>query len=183
MFRRHAFEQAGGYRTCFVDSEDLDLWLRIAEHHALANLPEPVIDYRVHGQQATASGFELQAREVIAAHLSERARAAGRADPLDGLPAPIEEDWLLAHGVARRQISAEIVKSATWFAKVTGRAGHAEQAEALLDAAEARARSEPRPGTLLATVHRARAVRRAEQGRRVRARVERGRARLAERRG
>lgn len=181
MFRRSAFDEAGGYRTCFAETEDLDLWLRIAERHELANLAEPVVGYRMHAEQATVRRLELQALCCVAAHVSARARAAGGPDPLDDAQT-IDERMLLEHGSSRREIAAAVVDSATWLAKVMGRAGYAEQAESLLREVEARARSEPDPGALLATVHRARAARRAEQGRPLRARLERGRALLAERR-
>ncbi|MEA2218614.1 MAG: hypothetical protein QOJ35_1240 [Solirubrobacteraceae bacterium] len=180
MFRRGAFLELGGYRPC-NDAEDLDLWLRFSERHELANLPDPVVAYRIHADQVTTRRIELQTLGVLGAHVAARARREGRPDPLDAAET-IDEDWLLSRGVAPREIGTAVVKSATWLAKVVGRAGYAEQAETLLAGAEARARAQPHPGALLATVHRARATRRAEQGRFVRARYERGRALLAERR-
>ena len=182
MFRRRAFEQVGGYRAAFAETEDLDLWLRLAERHELANLPEPVVEYRLHPDQASVQKLELQALCVVAAHLSARARAGGGPDPLDGAEA-IDEGFLLSLGATPRELTMEMVKSATWLAKVMGHAGYAEEAEALLVEAEARALSEPNPGALLAAVHDVRATRRAEQGQRLRARLERGRAVLARRRG
>jgi hypothetical protein len=179
VFRRDAFERAGGYRR--NDAEDLDLWLRIAEHHELANLPQTVVSYRFHGEQASVVKCELNAFSVVGARFAARERAAGRPDPLDGVDA-IEEDWLLAQGVSPREIAATIVKSQAWLANVVARAGGPEQADALLAAAQARARAEPDGGELLAIVHRARATRRYEQGRPVRARLERGKAALAARR-
>ncbi|MEY2513508.1 MAG: hypothetical protein QOJ89_866 [bacterium] len=181
MFRRSAFDGAGGYRLCFAETEDLDLWMRLAERHELSNLAEPVVAYRLHADQATVRRLETQALCLVAAHMSARARAAGDPDPLDGVAA-IDERWLLEHGVTPREIATAIVASATWLAKLMGRAGYADQAEALLSDVEARVRSEPRPGALLAAVHRARAARRAAQARPLLARLERGRAFLAERR-
>src|SRR5579883_1018190 len=46
--RKAAAERAGGYRAEFVAAEDLDLWLRLAEHGELANLPEALLLYRLH---------------------------------------------------------------------------------------------------------------------------------------
>lgn len=178
-FRRGAFEQAGGYRP-LNDAEDIDLWLRLAERHELANLEQPVVAYRFHGEQVSVVRCELQALGVVAARLAARERAAGRADPLDGVDA-VDEPWLVAHGVAPREIATTVVKSQAWLANVIARAGGPEQADALLAAAQARASAEPGGGDLLAIVHRARATRRYEQGRPVRARLERGRALLTER--
>lgn len=53
VFRREAFERAGGYRNELVDAEDYDLWLRIAERALLANLPEQLLYYRVHSSQVS----------------------------------------------------------------------------------------------------------------------------------
>src|SRR5262245_16106759 len=39
MLRKSAFDRTGGYRATFRVAEDVDLWLRIAEQHQLANLP------------------------------------------------------------------------------------------------------------------------------------------------
>ena len=180
MFRRSAFEQAGGYRD-LNDAEDMDLWLRISERHELAGIPEPVVAYRFHAGQVSVRKCELQALGVVAARLAARERAAGRADPLDGVER-IDEEWLREHGAGALEIATTVVKSQAWLANVIARAGGAEQADALLAAAQARARSQADDGSLLALVHRARATRRYEQGRPVRARLERGRAVLAQRR-
>lgn len=53
LFRREAFEQAGGYRHELVDAEDYDLWLRIADHASLANLSDALLYYRVHSGQVS----------------------------------------------------------------------------------------------------------------------------------
>ena len=43
MLRRHVFEQAGGFREFGdMEAEDWDLWLRIAAHHTIGYLPEPL---------------------------------------------------------------------------------------------------------------------------------------------
>jgi glycosyltransferase involved in cell wall biosynthesis len=48
MIRREALLQAGGYRRQYENSEDLDLWLRLAEVGELANLPDYLLKYRRH---------------------------------------------------------------------------------------------------------------------------------------
>jgi len=180
MFRRTAFEQAGGYRA-LNDAEDIDLWLRIAERHELANLAQPVVSYRVHREQASIAGCEMQALGAVAARFAARERAGGRPDPLHGAD-HVDEDWLRARGVSAGEIAMTVVKSQVWLANVIARAGGTAQAEALLQAAQVRARGAPDDGSLLALVHRARAARRYEQGRPVSARLERGKATLAQRR-
>ena len=51
VMRREALERLGGYRQELVYAEDYDLWLRMSEHYALANLPETLLLYRVHAAQ------------------------------------------------------------------------------------------------------------------------------------
>lgn len=48
MMRREAVQQVGGYDEMFPAAEDLDLWLRLGEIGSLANLPQPLIQYRMH---------------------------------------------------------------------------------------------------------------------------------------
>lgn len=48
MVRRDAVMRVGMYRKAYEWSEDLDLFLRLAEVGKLANLPEPLVKYRIH---------------------------------------------------------------------------------------------------------------------------------------
>ena len=48
MFRKSAVARVGGYRNDYPWSEDLDLFLRLAEIGRLANLPDALVKYRVH---------------------------------------------------------------------------------------------------------------------------------------
>jgi glycosyltransferase involved in cell wall biosynthesis len=48
MIRRAALQRVGGYRTEYEWIEDKDLWLRLAEIGRLANLREPLLQYRIH---------------------------------------------------------------------------------------------------------------------------------------
>lgn len=54
MFRRGVYEAVGGYRPEYEPAEDFDLWMRMAELGRLANLPDPLVRYRVHLQSTTA---------------------------------------------------------------------------------------------------------------------------------
>ena len=65
MMRTAALRQAGGYRLDFYPTEDLDLWLRLGEIGALANLAEPLICYRMHS--GSISGQAAQGRQRDAA--------------------------------------------------------------------------------------------------------------------
>jgi glycosyltransferase involved in cell wall biosynthesis len=46
--RKAAVIGVGGYRAEFPHAEDIDLFLRLAEHGRLSNLPEVLLDYRQH---------------------------------------------------------------------------------------------------------------------------------------
>lgn len=48
MFRREALYSIGGYRTEAQYVEDLDLYLRLARVGRLANLPDTLLQYRIH---------------------------------------------------------------------------------------------------------------------------------------
>jgi glycosyltransferase involved in cell wall biosynthesis len=49
MFRRSAIMEIGGYDTSFAQAQDLDVWLKLGENGQIANMNEPVLKYRLHG--------------------------------------------------------------------------------------------------------------------------------------
>ena len=55
MIRRAVWARGAGvgYRAEFNAAEDVDLWERLAEHTHFANLPEPLLKYRIHPRQTT----------------------------------------------------------------------------------------------------------------------------------
>ncbi len=53
MYRHAAAQEVGGYDERMPVAEDMDLWLRLGEVGKLANLPEPVLDYRVHANSVS----------------------------------------------------------------------------------------------------------------------------------
>jgi glycosyltransferase involved in cell wall biosynthesis len=75
MFRRQDVLDAGNYRQAPEELwgsngllnglEDSDLWQRVAVRHRLANLPVPLIHYRIHSRSITQRGIQsetIQAR-------------------------------------------------------------------------------------------------------------------------
>ena len=99
MMRRDAVRAVGGYHRAYRHCEDYDLWLRLSEQVAMANLPERLLLYRQSETQvSTAHAFEQKIGAAIAweAHVE---RLAGRPDPtemLDALPAIDALDALFA---------------------------------------------------------------------------------------
>jgi glycosyltransferase involved in cell wall biosynthesis len=82
MMRRDVLDVAGGYRRAFALSEDYDLWLRVIEHFQVANLPEPVVRYRVHPGQVSVRRLRHEVMCWMAARAAAQIRASGMADPL-----------------------------------------------------------------------------------------------------
>jgi hypothetical protein len=60
MMRREALMKVGGYREDLMVSEDLDLFLRLAEYGKLANLPDVLLQYRQHLQSVNYTKYEQQ---------------------------------------------------------------------------------------------------------------------------
>jgi GT2 family glycosyltransferase len=61
MIRKQAFDTVGGYDANYPASEDQELWLRLAEIGQIANLPDVLLDYRIHGDSVSAREDKLQA--------------------------------------------------------------------------------------------------------------------------
>ena len=83
--RREAAIAVGGYRRAFDPADDYDLWIRLSERHALANMPEVLVDYRWHGNNTTARQRRRQALGAHIAKLAAAERRLGRPDPTSGL--------------------------------------------------------------------------------------------------
>ncbi len=69
-FRREAILSAGNYRDR-MPVEDLDLWVRVALRSEMANIAEPLVRYRVHGQSVTAThqnGIDALRRGLFTEH-------------------------------------------------------------------------------------------------------------------
>lgn len=50
MFRRSVVDAVGGFDPIIKYADDYDLWLRIAAHHAIGYLDEPIARYRWHAE-------------------------------------------------------------------------------------------------------------------------------------
>jgi hypothetical protein len=85
MMRRADIVAAGGYRAAYRHAEDYDLWLRISETRALANLPDRLLLYRQHPLKSSARFVAEQILTTKVAQLAAQARRAGKGDPTQGL--------------------------------------------------------------------------------------------------
>jgi cellulose synthase/poly-beta-1,6-N-acetylglucosamine synthase-like glycosyltransferase len=82
MFRRSAYERAGGYRPEFYYAQDADLWLRLAACGGLGCVPECLYELRVVPESISAVHRDLQAAFAQAALRCHRVRAAGADESL-----------------------------------------------------------------------------------------------------
>jgi glycosyltransferase involved in cell wall biosynthesis len=93
MLRTEIARRQGGYRAAFEAAEDYDLWLRMSEVTLLANVAEPLVQYRRHGTNVTA---RKAIRQAFSVRLAQRAagvrRRTGRDPAADLTSAP---DWRL----------------------------------------------------------------------------------------
>jgi len=103
MMRTEVFRKAGGYREGLNISEDYDLWMRMGEHCAFANLPELLIGYRVHGGSVTARHPVRMALASLCVSAAAAARRAGRREPFSAAGAPNLRSALPLLGLSRRE--------------------------------------------------------------------------------
>lgn len=83
MFRRDVLEKlAVGYRDDFANAEDYDLWARLFEITGGDNLPEILMDYRVHAKSVTLQKSE--AMDSTACRVLQRELKRLGLDPTDG---------------------------------------------------------------------------------------------------
>jgi len=109
MLRRQSVLEIGGYRQEFsIGSEDLDLFLRLAERGRLANLAEPLLRYREHMSKA--------GRARVAQSMAGARRAIADAHRRRGLPAP---EGVLT-GEPRIYNLAEVSSTWGWWALGAG---------------------------------------------------------------
>jgi hypothetical protein len=82
MARRDAIRAAGGYDAAFYPSEDLALWLRLADIGALANIAEPLLRHRRH--RGALGVRERDTMTAMALAICNQARSRRGLPPLRG---------------------------------------------------------------------------------------------------
>jgi hypothetical protein len=97
IFRTEIARRLGGYRAAFEAAEDYDLWLRMSEVTQLANMAEPLVQYRRHDTNVSA---RKAIRQCFSVRLAQRAtgirRRTGRDPALGMTTAP---DWRSPHAL------------------------------------------------------------------------------------
>jgi glycosyltransferase involved in cell wall biosynthesis len=108
VFRKQVAQQVGAYRRGFDPAEDLDLFLRMAEVGRLANLTEPLVQYREHLGKV---GHRQAERQSIGARTSLEEAYRRR-----GLAAP---EWLAGFELRRPGV-IDLHRTWAWWALGSG---------------------------------------------------------------
>jgi glycosyltransferase involved in cell wall biosynthesis len=147
LIRAAPLRELGGYRRAFITAQDYDLWLRLGERAELANLPETVLQYRMHPSQLSESNIEQQVLGGIGARYSARMRAEHRADPMDAA-GPLSLDLVARLGVSVCAVKNDVVSTLAQRALFFAQIGERQMACRLLSEAIATAAGvELRAGT------------------------------------
>jgi glycosyltransferase involved in cell wall biosynthesis len=152
MMRTAVFRAVGGYRQAFPPAEDYDLWLRISEHYQLANLPYPLVYYRVHPQQATLTRIEVLAMATLAAQAAARRRVSGGCDPLGDVE-QITPEILAALGVTDEMLADGLAQQYIVAAADSLAAGYPQHSRRVLDQAAVSCRSHPPSRAVMGELH------------------------------
>ena len=81
MLRRSVFEEAGSYSPAAKNWEDYELWTRIMRRHSMSNVPDLLLDYRIHSGAVSVRKKEEQRQHIV--DCGRRAMEVTMARPLD----------------------------------------------------------------------------------------------------
>jgi len=134
VFRKQVWLDVGGERPGLTLAHDLDLWLRMAAYGALANLPEPLVEYRLHGSQASLERTRIQGVTSVAAYFARDCRAQGYDEPsFVWAVANVTEQELLAQGLAAARCDEAVMTHAVCAHRRLCWSGSADAAKGVRD--------------------------------------------------
>jgi hypothetical protein len=131
MLRAEALAAVGGYRSAYGPAEDYDLWVRLSERYELANLPDPLLYYRVFPGQISVRQLDQQVLSVLGARAAARQRALTGSDrtPADGIVTPgLLREW----GVPETTLAEAMGTGYRYTAYLLLQVGHIDEAIELL---------------------------------------------------
>jgi hypothetical protein len=114
MIRTDAVRAVGGYHPMYRHCEDYDLWLRVSERYALANIAEKLLIYRRSAGQVSEKNRFAQAYGSVLAQIAHSERTAGRPDPFAGrteYPTESELQAIFAGSPVFGQIRTRVIDS------------------------------------------------------------------------
>jgi len=92
LMKRDVLMSLGGYRTEFLTSEDVDLWLRFLDNHRIAVLNQCHYYVRLHHNSATRMhSSSVNFYRDLAFSFAEQRRNEGSDDLAEGRPMPVPE--------------------------------------------------------------------------------------------
>lgn len=102
------------YSSDYIHAEDYNFWTQIAKHSSLANIPEPLLIYRVHNDQITGnSNFAAAKSRSLMALRSEHLKKIN----ITPTPEELEIHAIISNGIAPE--NTEQLKSAEkWLKKI-----------------------------------------------------------------
>jgi Glycosyl transferase family 2 len=131
MLRADAIVAVGRYRHAYGPAEDYDLWVRLSERYELANLPEPLLYYRVYPGQVSVRQLEQQMLSVVGSRAAaeQRRRTGEDQTPPDGL---ITRKLLREWGVAEATVAEAMAAGYRYAAYTLQESGRSHEAIELL---------------------------------------------------
>ena len=123
IMRRDLLEKVGGYNDYFSVTQDYDLWLRLAEHGELANLPHALYQFRFDGASVSRQKRSLQLAYRRLAWDLARKRRAGQPE------SPLPDDVLLAYPPEPERLFGDARRSAYLYYAAEQREMAAEMME------------------------------------------------------
>ena len=133
VIRKRVLDTIGGYRSQYLHAEDYDLWLRMADHHAVDNLPETLVRHRLHEGQVSFTYLMQQSMSSLGARTTARARRARGVDPTPA-EGVITRDFLLDMGLRETAIDDAVIGDVIFRANLMLDLGLIDQAIEIADA-------------------------------------------------
>jgi hypothetical protein len=124
VVRAGALREVGGYDESFAVAQDFDLWLRLSEVGRLANLPVPLLRYRLHAGSLGATR-RVEQRAAVERALSAYAARVGVVLPerqREKVKSPLAQRaawarwaWSAGEGATARKHAAAVVRRRPWW--------------------------------------------------------------------
>lgn len=108
LIRRICFEEVGGFDEALAGSQDLDMWIRIAERYEVVAVSQVLAEHRIHGDQITA---DLPTKAKASAQILRKHRQRYESHP-DLLRRHLERAALLNCAVGELDVGRGFLREA-----------------------------------------------------------------------